>query len=76
MATDGTPWMDAKGAANYMGVKVRTLYDWRIRGIGPEAYRLTPGARGPLRFNRADLDNYMRGNSARAIDFKNDGEQQ
>lgn len=33
------PLLDIGELAAYLGVPVSTVYDWRIRGLGPRAYR-------------------------------------
>lgn len=38
------PWgleclLDIKDLAEYLGLPVSTVYDWRTRGLGPPAYR-------------------------------------
>jgi excisionase family DNA binding protein len=33
------PLIDVEELAEYLGVPVTTIYDWRTRGKGPQAYR-------------------------------------
>lgn len=33
------PLIDIAELASYLGVPVATIYDWRVRGKGPAAYR-------------------------------------
>ena len=33
------PLLGVPELAEYLGVPVQTIYDWRLRGIGPPAYR-------------------------------------
>ena len=33
------PLMDVRELAAYLGVPISTVYDWRVRGKGPTAYR-------------------------------------
>ncbi len=33
------PLLDVRELAQYLGVPVSTVYDWRTRGCGPRAYR-------------------------------------
>lgn len=33
------PLLDVRELAQYLGVPVSTIYDWRTRGCGPRAYR-------------------------------------
>jgi excisionase family DNA binding protein len=34
------PLLSAREVADYLGVPLSTLYDWRLHGQGPAAYRL------------------------------------
>jgi excisionase family DNA binding protein len=43
-------------AAKYLNISVRTLAEWRRRGIGPPSIKLPSGAR---RYRRADLDRWI-----------------
>ena len=38
-AWDLEPLMDVAELASYLGLPVSTVYDWRVRGKGPVAYR-------------------------------------
>lgn len=49
------PLFDITELADYLGVPVSTLYDWRARGLGPRAYRF--GKR--LKFALSDVQNWM-----------------
>ncbi|WP_241992118.1 helix-turn-helix domain-containing protein [Cryobacterium lyxosi] len=33
------PLMDVAELANYLGIPISTVYDWRVHGKGPAAYR-------------------------------------
>ena len=33
------PLMDIHELASYLGIPISTVYDWRVRGKGPTAYR-------------------------------------
>ena len=33
------PLMDVTELANYLGIPISTVYDWRVHGKGPAAYR-------------------------------------
>ena len=33
------PLMDITELATYLGIPISTVYDWRVRGKGPTAYR-------------------------------------
>lgn len=51
----GSPWMDERQAAAYLGMKQRGMQNHRRKGTGPKAYM--PG--GQIRYYRPDLDRYM-----------------
>lgn len=52
---DLEPLLDITELANYLGVPVSTVYDWRSRGHGPVAYRF--GKR--LKFALSDVREWM-----------------
>ncbi|WP_370615143.1 helix-turn-helix transcriptional regulator [Mumia sp. Pv 4-285] len=47
-------WTVAEAAA-YLGVAVKTLYQWRCHGIGPKSYRVG----GYLRYRPAEVDAWV-----------------
>ncbi|MEV8339102.1 helix-turn-helix domain-containing protein [Leucobacter sp. NPDC077196] len=49
------PLLDITELADYLGVPISTLYDWRARGLGPRAYRF--GKR--LKFALSDVQTWM-----------------
>ncbi len=49
------PLLDIGELAEYLGVPLSTIYDWRTRGLGPRAYRF--GKR--LRFALSDVRSWM-----------------
>ena len=49
------PLLDITELAEYLGIPLSTLYDWRTRGLGPRAYRF--GKR--LKFARSDVQEWM-----------------
>ncbi len=49
------PLLDMAELAEYLGVPLSTIYDWRTRGLGPRAYRF--GKR--LRFALSDVRSWM-----------------
>ena len=49
------PLLDVTELADYLGIPVSTLYDWRARGLGPRAYRF--GKR--LKFALSDVQAWM-----------------
>ena len=48
-------WMTARQAAEYLQIKLDTLYHWRVSSIGPRSYKRS----GLLRYRRADLDRWL-----------------
>jgi excisionase family DNA binding protein len=48
---------DTQGLADYLGVPVATIYQWRHRQEGPPAIRL---ARGRLRFPKRAVETWLR----------------
>jgi len=51
--------LDTAGAAEYLGVSCPTLERLRANGSGPQFAKLIPGRRGPVRYRRADLDEWL-----------------
>ena len=49
------PLLDVTELANYLGVPLSTVYDWRSRGLGPRAYRF--GKR--VKFALSDVQAWM-----------------
>lgn len=49
------PLLDITELAEYLGVPVSTVYDWRARGLGPRAHRF--GKR--LKFALSDVQAWM-----------------
>lgn len=41
--------------AEYLGVSVKRLYDWRYRGVGPHAIRVG----GTLRYRWSDVEQWL-----------------
>jgi excisionase family DNA binding protein len=58
--------LDAKQAASYLGVDVRTVYDWARSGRLP-AVRLGDGHRPLLRFNARELAEFPLGARSSAL---------
>lgn len=52
------PPLNDQDAAIYLGVAVQTLRNWRYVGKGPAYYKLTPGPRGRVIYEVADLEAY------------------
>lgn len=50
--------MDEKAAAQYLGLSVRTLQDWRSRAIGPAYLKLGTARKSRILYLRSDLDAY------------------
>ena len=49
------PLMDVAELANYLGIPVSTVYDWRVHGKGPAAYRFGKH----LKFAISDVRSWM-----------------
>jgi excisionase family DNA binding protein len=47
--------LSAQDVAEYLGVPIPTLYQWRVRGIAPRAVKVGRH----LRFRRSDLDAWV-----------------
>lgn len=59
-----TPWLTLEQACKYLGVKPKTIYNWRNDG-NIRAYNLRGTRNGPLRFRKEDLDNVVTGGKKR-----------
>ena len=55
------PLLTAEQVAEYLGLSVNTLYNMRVRGEGPVAYKFG-GRSGPLRYQRTDVENWLKAN--------------
>lgn len=51
--------LDTASAAVYVGLSKPTLERFRLTGDGPRYAKLTPGPRGPVRYRRADLEEWL-----------------
>ncbi len=49
-----------KETADYLGVSIDTLDDWRSKRIGPAFTKLGDGVRSPVRYELDDLIAYVR----------------
>ncbi|UOQ57799.1 helix-turn-helix domain-containing protein [Leucobacter allii] len=49
------PLLDVQELADYLGIPVSTIYDWRTRGLGPPAYRFGKH----LKFAVGDVRNWV-----------------
>lgn len=47
-------------AAAYLSLAKGTLDNWRNKGIGPKFIRLGHGKRGPVRYRKAVLDEWLK----------------
>lgn len=54
---EGRELLDPKGAADYLGLKVSSLADMRVRGAGPQFCK----AGRAVRYRLADLDKWLAG---------------
>lgn len=50
-----TEWLSAKQLAEYIGVSVKTVYDWNYKEIGPPRYKV----RGVLKYKRHEVDAWL-----------------
>lgn len=55
------PLLRADQVAEYLGISVQTLFNWRLRGEGPVAYKFG-GRGGPLRYQRVDVEKWLAAN--------------
>lgn len=56
-----SPWLDTKGAADYLKSTPGTLKTWRASGSGPRFH----GTHRFVRYHMDDLDAFMRGEAPR-----------
>jgi len=49
------PFFDIEELATYLGIPVSTLYDWRVRGLGPRAHRFGKH----LKFALSDVQSWI-----------------
>lgn len=50
-------------AAEALVVKVTTLEQWRAKKIGPAYIKLGTGTRSPVRYRKADIDEFLKDNT-------------
>lgn len=50
---------DTTEAATYLRLARPTLVRMRLHGDGPRYAKMTPGPRGPVRYRKADLDEWV-----------------
>jgi excisionase family DNA binding protein len=50
-------FLDPQGLAAYLGVPLRTVYAWRSRGEGPQAFRVGRH----VRYRRCDVEKWIEG---------------
>ncbi len=55
METTFVPLMKVPQVAEYLGVPVQTLYDWRMRKRGPKAIKIGRH----LRYRREDVERWL-----------------
>jgi hypothetical protein len=53
-------FLTPKQAAEFLGLAVGTLANWRVRGAGPRFFRLGGARGGHIRYDRADLMAFAR----------------
>jgi hypothetical protein len=54
--------LDTKKAAPFIGVTAGTLENWRVQGIGPKFIKTTPGRRGKVLYDLADIEAWKEAN--------------
>lgn len=52
------PLLRADQVAEYLGIAVKTLYNMRLRGEGPPAFKLG-GTAAPIRYRKSDVDAWL-----------------
>jgi len=55
------PLLRADQVAEYLGISVQTLSNWRLRDEGPVAHKVG-GRSGPLRYQRVDVEKWLKAN--------------
>lgn len=51
--------VDERGAAEFLGVEVRTMRTWRIERRGPAWLKYGPGRAGAVRYRITDLEAFL-----------------
>ena len=67
-----TPWVDTRGAADFLGVSERTLHRWRAAGLlepGEHWRRKFPSANSQLLYHLERCEKAMAAASARPADL-------
>lgn len=55
----GVAAVDQQAAALYIGATVRSLREWRLKGTGPQFFRLGESMNAAVRYRVQDLDLWM-----------------
>lgn len=55
----GAVLLNDSKAAERLGVSPATLRSWRCRGIGPAFIKMGRGAKAPVRYSEADLEQFI-----------------
>lgn len=63
MTTDRRPMATPEEVAEYLVVSVKTIYDWRLKRIGPKAYKVG----NHLRYRWAEVDKWVDEQSEDAV---------
>lgn len=52
-------FLDTRQAAEYLGIRPRTLEDYRFKGGGPVFIRMGLGKRSPVMYDMVDLNRWV-----------------
>jgi phage terminase Nu1 subunit (DNA packaging protein) len=53
-------WLNEKQIAETLGVRVRTVQQWRFHGRGPRYKKLSRGRGGSVRYDPRELDEWLK----------------
>ncbi|MDX3753992.1 helix-turn-helix domain-containing protein [Streptomyces sp. AK02-04a] len=53
-------WLTPREVAAQLRVHIGTLANWRYQGAGPKYTKLSDAPNSPVRYKKADVDEYMR----------------
>lgn len=61
------PMLTSSAVATELGIKERTLCNWRSQGLGPEYVKLSPGRGGRIRYARSKVDAWLAQQAAKQL---------